>query len=59
MKAVRQHYKDGADVIKIMPSGGVLDLGESGDNPQLTLAEIKAVVDTAHDDQRHAVQTPL
>ena len=24
-KAVRQHYKDGADLIKIMPSGGVLD----------------------------------
>jgi imidazolonepropionase-like amidohydrolase len=49
IKAVRQHYKDGVDAIKIMPSGGVLDLNTSGDNPQLTLAEIKAVVDTAHD----------
>jgi imidazolonepropionase-like amidohydrolase len=48
-KAVRQHYKDGADVIKIMPSGGVLDEGRSGDNPQMTFDEIKAVVDAAHD----------
>lgn len=48
-KAVRQHYKDGADVIKIMPSGGVLDESSSADNPQLTLDEIKAVVAAAHD----------
>src|SRR5690606_14168029 len=48
-KAVRQHYKDGVDVIKIMPSGGVLDESASGDNPQMTLAEIEAVVAAAHD----------
>ena len=48
-KAVRQHYKDGVDLIKIMPSGGVLDESASADNPQMTLAEIKAVVDAAHD----------
>ena len=48
-KAVRQHYKQGDDVIKIMPSGGVLDEGASGDNSQLTLEEIRAVVTTAHD----------
>jgi imidazolonepropionase-like amidohydrolase len=48
-KAVRQHYKDGVDVIKIMPSGGVLDESASGDNPQMTLDEIKAVVAAAHD----------
>jgi imidazolonepropionase-like amidohydrolase len=48
-KAVRQHYKDGADVIKIMPSGGVLDESASADNPQMTLEEIKAVVTAAHD----------
>jgi imidazolonepropionase-like amidohydrolase len=48
-KAVRQHYKQGDDVIKIMPSGGVLDEGASGDNSQLTLDEIRAVVTTAHD----------
>jgi imidazolonepropionase-like amidohydrolase len=48
-KAVRLHYKRGDDVIKIMPSGGVLDQSASGDNSQLTLEEIKAVVATAHD----------
>jgi imidazolonepropionase-like amidohydrolase len=46
---VRQHYKDGADVIKIMPGGGVLDEGANGENPQMTIDEIKAVVAAAHD----------
>src|SRR5580700_7393523 len=49
VKAVRQHYKMGDDLIKIMPSGGVLDENTSGDNAQLTLEEIRAVVATAHD----------
>jgi imidazolonepropionase-like amidohydrolase len=49
VKAVRLHYKLGDDLIKIMPSGGVLDESASGDNPQLTLEEIKAIVSTAHD----------
>ncbi len=49
VKAVRLHYKLGDDLIKIMPSGGVLDESSSGDNPQLTLDEIRAVVSTAHD----------
>jgi len=48
-KAVRQHYKDGADLIKIMPSGGVLDESSSVDNAQLTLEEVKAIVAAAHD----------
>ena len=48
-KAVRQHYKDGADVIKIMPSGGVLDESSSVDNAQMTIDEIKAVVAAARD----------
>ena len=48
-KAVRLHYKLGDDLIKIMPSGGVLDESASGDNSQMTLEEIKAVVATAHD----------
>jgi len=48
-KAVRQHYKDGVDLIKIMPSGGVMDESSSVDNPQLTLEEIRAVVAAAHD----------
>jgi imidazolonepropionase-like amidohydrolase len=49
IKAVREHYKQGDDLIKIMPSGGVLDESSSGDNAQLTLEEIQAVVTTAHD----------
>ncbi|HEY2780367.1 MAG TPA: amidohydrolase family protein [Steroidobacteraceae bacterium] len=49
VKAVREHYKLGDDVIKIMPSGGVLDEGASGDNSQMTLEEIRAVVATAKD----------
>jgi imidazolonepropionase-like amidohydrolase len=49
VKAVREHYKQGDDLIKIMPSGGVLDESASGDNAQLTLEEIQAVVSTAHD----------
>ena len=48
-KAVRLHYKLNDDLIKIMPSGGVLDQSASGDNAQLTLEEIKAIVNTAHD----------
>ncbi|MGO9259183.1 MAG: amidohydrolase family protein [Bryobacteraceae bacterium] len=46
--AVRDHHKRGADLIKIMPSGGVMS---TGDNPHLQLMtneEIKAAIDTAH-----------
>jgi imidazolonepropionase-like amidohydrolase len=49
VKAVRLHYKAGDDLIKIMPSGGVLDENTSGDNPQLTIEEVTAIVATAHD----------
>lgn len=49
VKAVREHYKRDDDLIKIMPSGGVLDESSSVDNAQLTLEEIQAVVRTAHD----------
>ena len=48
-KAVRLHYKNGADLIKLMPSGGVLDESSSVDNAQLTIPEIQAVVAAAHD----------
>ena len=48
-KAVRLHYKLGDDLIKIMPSGGVLDESASGDNAQLTIEEIRAVTATARD----------
>ena len=48
-KAVRQHYKDGVDLIKIMPSGGVLDESSSVDNAQMTMAELEAAIAAAHD----------
>jgi len=48
-KAVRQRYKDGADVIKITATGGVLSVAKSGQNPQFTEAEIVAIVATAKD----------
>ena len=48
-KAVREHYKNGVDLIKIMPSGGVLDESSSVDNAQLTIEEVRAVVAAAHD----------
>jgi imidazolonepropionase-like amidohydrolase len=46
--AVRYQIKYGADVIKVMPSGGVLSLSDPVDTPQLTAEEMNAVVDEAH-----------
>jgi imidazolonepropionase-like amidohydrolase len=48
-KAVRQRYKDGADLIKITATGGVLSLAKSGQNPQFTSEELEAIVDAARD----------
>jgi imidazolonepropionase-like amidohydrolase len=48
-KAVRQRYKDGADLIKLTATGGVLSLAASGQNPQFTDEELRAVVATAKD----------
>ena len=48
-QAVRQRYKDGSDLIKITATGGVLSYAKSGDAPQFTVDEVKAVVDTARD----------
>lgn len=48
-KAVRQRYKDGADLIKLTATGGVLSLAASGDNPQFTQEELEAVVAAAND----------
>ena len=48
-KAVRQRYKDGADLIKLTATGGILSLAASGHNPQFTEDELKAVVQTAKD----------
>lgn len=47
-KAVRQHYKEGVDLIKITATGGVLDLSANGQNAQFTPEELRAIVETAH-----------
>src|SRR6266513_2394835 len=47
-KAVRFEVKNGADVIKAAVSGGVLSLTDEVDTPQLTPAEMAAVVDESH-----------
>lgn len=52
-KAVRQRYKNGADVIKITATGGVLSVAKNGQNPQFTLEEIKAITTTAKDYGMH------
>jgi imidazolonepropionase-like amidohydrolase len=44
-KAVRFEVKNGADVIKAAVSGGVLSLADEVDTPQLTPAEMAALVD--------------
>jgi imidazolonepropionase-like amidohydrolase len=46
--AVRYQVKYGADVIKFMPSGGVLSLSDPVDNAQLTQEEMNAIVSEAH-----------
>jgi imidazolonepropionase-like amidohydrolase len=48
-KAVRQRYKDGADLIKITATGGVLSMATSGDNAQFSDDELAAIVATAKD----------
>lgn len=47
-EAVRYQIKYGADVIKFMPSGGVLSLSDPVDNAQLTQEEMNAIVSEAH-----------
>jgi imidazolonepropionase-like amidohydrolase len=48
-QAVRQRYKDGADVIKITATGGVLSIAKNGMNPQFTEEEVRTIVETARD----------
>jgi imidazolonepropionase-like amidohydrolase len=48
-QAVRARYKEGADLIKITATGGVLSEETSGENAQFTEEEIRAVVATARD----------
>ncbi|MEM7374816.1 MAG: amidohydrolase family protein [Bacteroidota bacterium] len=48
-KAVRQRYKDGADLIKITATGGVLSPAKDGQGPQFTQEEVDAIVEIAND----------
>ena len=48
-KAVRHRYKEGADLIKITATGGVLSNAKNGKNPQMTEDEIRSVVKAARD----------
>jgi imidazolonepropionase-like amidohydrolase len=47
-EAVRYQIKYGADVIKFMPSGGVLSVSDPVDVPELTQEETNAIVSEAH-----------
>jgi imidazolonepropionase-like amidohydrolase len=49
IKAVRQRFKEGSDVIKIMATGGVLDVLANGSGAEFTEDEIRAIVQTAGD----------
>jgi imidazolonepropionase-like amidohydrolase len=46
--AVRYQIKYGADVIKFMPSGGVLSISDPVDVPELSQDEMNAIVSEAH-----------
>ena len=52
-EAVRQRYKDGADLIKITITGGVLSVAKSGIAPQFRPDEVQAVIETAEDYGMH------
>jgi imidazolonepropionase-like amidohydrolase len=47
-RAVRLAHKYGATIIKTCATGGVLSLADAVDTPQLTEAELDALVDEAH-----------
>jgi len=47
-RAVREHAERGADIIKIMASGGNMTAGSRPELPQYGPAELRAAVDEAH-----------
>jgi imidazolonepropionase-like amidohydrolase len=47
-KLIRQYARDGADLIKICTSGGVLSLGDKSEWRNYTMEETQAIVDEAH-----------
>ncbi len=47
--AVRAEHERGADLIKLFPTGGVLGAGTHGFDVVMTLEEMRAAVETAHE----------
>ncbi|WP_347262480.1 amidohydrolase family protein [Rudaea sp.] len=45
---VREHKRRGADLIKLMPSGGIASTGDDPRAQTMTVDEIRAAVDAAH-----------
>ncbi|MGB3182008.1 MAG: amidohydrolase family protein [Cyclobacteriaceae bacterium] len=52
-RAVRQRYKNGADMIKITATGGVLSVAKDGSGPQFRMDELEAIIETANDYGMH------
>ncbi|MDG2499716.1 MAG: amidohydrolase family protein [Flavobacteriaceae bacterium] len=52
-KAVRYRYKNGADLIKITATGGVMSMAKNGQNPQFTEEVMSEIVRTANDYGMH------
>jgi imidazolonepropionase-like amidohydrolase len=48
-RKVRAHRRDGAALIKIMPSGGVGSIGDDPNHMTMTDDEMRAVTETAHE----------
>jgi imidazolonepropionase-like amidohydrolase len=51
--AVRAEHERGADLIKLFPTGGVLGAGTHGFEVVMTLEEMRAAVETAHELEIH------
>ena len=49
LKTVRYRYKEDSDLIKITATGGVLSNAKNGQNPQMTIEEIRAIVEISKD----------
>jgi imidazolonepropionase-like amidohydrolase len=47
-RRVREHKRRGADLIKLMPSGGIASTGDDPRQQLMTNEEMKAAVETAH-----------
>ncbi|WP_125583400.1 metal-dependent hydrolase family protein [Levilactobacillus cerevisiae] len=51
-KSVRQAFKAGAETVKVMATGGVMTPNDFMEDPQLSVAEMRAAVEEAHHKRR-------